>query len=75
MMIQKNVPNVNIEEISNLKIGDGFIKTIDDIESFYIVVGINNTENFSRCVNLENGLEYIFHFGSIVRKIDKIEIF
>jgi hypothetical protein len=74
-MIQKNVPNVNIEEISNLKIGDGFIKTIDDIESFYIVVGINTTENFSRCVNLENGLEYIFHFGAIVRKIDKIEIF
>ena len=75
MMIQKNVPNVNIEEISNLKIGDGFIKTIDDIESFYIIVGVNPVENFSRCVNLENGLEYIFHFGSIVRKIDKIEIF
>jgi hypothetical protein len=74
MTVEKNTPNCNIEEISNLKIGDGFITSKNDTENFFIVVGINTVENFSRCINLKNGLEYIFHFGLIVRKINKIII-
>jgi len=75
MTVEKNIPNCNIEEVSQLEIGEGFIRLDDDgNENFFIITGKNPHENFSRCVNLKDGLEYLIQLGSIVRKIDKLII-
>ena len=75
MTVEKIIPNTNILTISELNIGDGFIKTnSDDKEIFFIIIGKNIAENFCRAINLENGKENIFFDYQLVRKIDKIII-
>lgn len=74
MRIKKTKPNCNICTITELTVGDGFIKTIDNIEYCFMVIGINKGENFYRCISLENGKEYIFHNYEIVREITEINI-
>lgn len=74
MTVNKINPNTDICTINNLVVGDGFIKTTDDTERFYIIIGHNSGEGFYRCIDLENGTENIFFEYVIVRKIDKITV-
>lgn len=74
MTVNKITPNTNIYTIDNLVVGDGFIKTTNNTERFYIIIGHNVGEGFYRCIDLENGTENIFFEYIIVRKIDKITV-
>ena len=74
MTVNKINPNTDICTINNLVVGDGFIKTNNDNERFYIIIAHNSGEGFYRCIDLKNGTENIFFEYVIVRKIDKIEI-